>query len=73
MREWVCHLQFLLALAGAVILGSKSRGVHDRNLLSQIRDSPQPGGPGPRIYIPQAQGGPVIPPATEFPLRCLLP
>jgi hypothetical protein len=26
---------------------------------------PQPGGPGPRIYIPQEQGGPVIPPGTE--------
>jgi hypothetical protein len=25
---------------------------------------PQPGGPGPRIYIPQVQGGPVIPPGT---------
>jgi hypothetical protein len=25
---------------------------------------PQPGGPGPRIYIPQEQGGPVIPPGT---------
>jgi hypothetical protein len=24
---------------------------------------PQPGEPGPRIYIPQEQGGPVIPPA----------
>jgi hypothetical protein len=24
----------------------------------------QPGGPGPRIYFPQEQGGPVIPPGT---------
>jgi hypothetical protein len=24
---------------------------------------PQPGGPGPRIYIPQEQGGPIIPQA----------
>jgi hypothetical protein len=30
---------------------------------------PQPGGPGPCIYIPQEQGGPVIPPATGFPFR----
>jgi hypothetical protein len=30
----------------------------------------QPGGPGPRIYIPQ--GGPVIPPGTGFPFRRLL-
>jgi hypothetical protein len=40
-------------------------------LLSHLR-LPQPGGPGPRIYIPQEQGGPVIPPGTGFPLRRLL-
>jgi hypothetical protein len=28
--------------------------------------------PGPRIYIPHEQGGPVIPPGTGFPFRCLL-
>jgi hypothetical protein len=33
---------------------------------------PQPGGPGPRIYIPQEQGGPVITPGTGFPFRRLL-
>jgi hypothetical protein len=33
---------------------------------------PQPGAPGLRIYIPQEQGGPVIPPGTEFPFRRLL-
>jgi hypothetical protein len=33
---------------------------------------PQPGGPGPRIYIPQEEGSPVIPPGTEFPFRPLL-
>jgi hypothetical protein len=32
----------------------------------------KPGGPGPRIYIPQEQGGPVIPPGTGFPFRRLL-
>jgi hypothetical protein len=33
---------------------------------------PQPGGQGPRIYIPQEHGGPVIPPGTGFPFRrCL--
>jgi hypothetical protein len=30
-------------------------------------ETPQPGGPGSRIYIPQEQGGPVIPPGTGFP------
>jgi hypothetical protein len=33
---------------------------------------PQPGEPGPRIYIPQEQGGPVIPPGTGFHFRRLL-
>jgi hypothetical protein len=32
----------------------------------------QPGGPGSRIYIPQEQSGPVIPPGTGFPFRRLL-
>jgi hypothetical protein len=39
-RGWVCCLQFLLALAKAVILRSESRGTHDHILLSQIRDCP---------------------------------
>jgi hypothetical protein len=33
---------------------------------------PQQGGPGPRIYIPQEQCGPVISPGTGFPFRHLL-
>jgi hypothetical protein len=40
MRRWVCPLQLLLALARPVILGSESRGTHDRILLSQILDFP---------------------------------
>jgi hypothetical protein len=35
-RGRVCHLQLLLALASAVILGSESRGIRDHILLSQI-------------------------------------
>jgi hypothetical protein len=31
--------------------------------VSELR-LPQPGGPGPCIYIPQEQGGPIIPPGT---------
>jgi hypothetical protein len=27
---------------------------------------PQPGRPGPRIYIPQEKGGPITPPATSL-------
>jgi hypothetical protein len=33
---------------------------------------PQPAGPGPHIYVPQWQGGPVIPLGTGFPYRHLL-
>jgi hypothetical protein len=33
---------------------------------------PQPGGAEPRIYIPQEQGGPVIPPGIGFPFHPLL-
>jgi hypothetical protein len=29
--------------------------------------SPQPGGPGLRIYGPRGQGGPAIPPGTGYP------
>jgi hypothetical protein len=39
-RGWVCHLQLLLALASAFILGSESRGTRDPILLSPIRDFP---------------------------------
>jgi hypothetical protein len=71
-RGWVCRLQLLLILASAVILRSESHGIHEQILFSQIRDSPQLGGPGHRIYIPQEQGGPVIPLSTGFPFRRLL-
>jgi hypothetical protein len=29
--------------------------------------NPQPGGPGIRIYDPQRQGGPAVPPGTGYP------
>jgi hypothetical protein len=72
MRGCVCRLQLLPALASVVILRSESRGTHDHILLSQIRDSPQLGGPGPCIYTPQEDNGPVIPPGTGFHFRRLL-
>jgi hypothetical protein len=65
-RERVCRLQLLLVLASSNILGSESRRTRDHILLSQIRDSFKPGGPGPHIYITQKQGGPVILPGTGF-------
>jgi hypothetical protein len=64
-------IQLLLVLARAVTLGSKSRRTHSHILLSHLRLH-QSGRPGPRIYIPQEQGGPVIPPGTGLPLFCCL-
>jgi hypothetical protein len=63
MRGWICKLlvQLLLGLARAVTVGSEFRRTHYHILLSHLRLS-QPGGSGPRIYIPQEQIGPVIPP-----------
>jgi hypothetical protein len=66
MKGWVCSLQLLLVLASVVILRSESHKTHDI-LLSQIRDSPQPGGPDSHIYIPLEQAGPVIALGTRFP------
>jgi hypothetical protein len=70
-RGRVCRLQLLLVLASAVILGFDSPGTHDYILLSHSR-LPQPGGPGPRVYIPQEQGDAVISPGIGFPFRRLL-
>jgi hypothetical protein len=71
-RGWVCNLLLLLVIARAVMLGSESRRTQDHILLSQLLRLPQPGGPGPRIYIPQEQGGPDTPPGTEFPFSPLV-
>jgi hypothetical protein len=62
MRGWVCNLlvQLLLDLARA-ITRVQSRRTRDHILLSHLK-LPQPGGPGPRIYIPHEQGGRVISP-----------
>jgi hypothetical protein len=49
----------------------KSRRTHYHILLSHLR-LPQRGGLGSRIYIPQEQGGSVIPPDTGFPFCRLL-
>jgi hypothetical protein len=65
---WVCHLQLLLELASAVILGSDSRETHDHILLSQIRDSPNL-----EDQVPQGQGGLAIhQELTGFRLRSYL-
>jgi hypothetical protein len=62
----------LLVLSNAVPLRSESLGTRDHILLAQFLRFPQPGGPGPRIYIPQKQGGPAITLGTGFPFYRLL-
>jgi hypothetical protein len=52
-RGRVCHLQLLLTLASAVILGSESYGTHDHILLSQIRGSPSLEGQVPVFMSPR--------------------
>jgi hypothetical protein len=56
---------------GVIIHWSESLRTRNHILLSHLR-LPQLGGPGSRIYIPQEQGGPVIPPGAGFPLSRLL-
>jgi hypothetical protein len=72
MRGRVCNLLLLQGLVSTVALQSESHGTQDHILLSQFLRLLQPGGPGPRIYIPQEQGGPVIPLGIGFPLGHLL-
>jgi hypothetical protein len=49
--------------------GPMNKSNTQANINSRL---PQPGGPGPHIYIPREQGGPVIPPGTGFFFRRLL-
>jgi hypothetical protein len=63
-RGWACNLLELLLQFG-VTLGSKSCRTRNQNCLSRST-FPQPGGLGPRIYIPQGQGDPVAAPGTRF-------
>jgi hypothetical protein len=64
-RGWVCNIlvQLLLGLARPVPLWSESRWTDDHIFLPHL-SLHRPGGPGPRIYIPIEQGGPVISPGT---------
>jgi hypothetical protein len=65
-RGRVCNLLYncFWGLVRAITLGSKSRRTHGHTVSSE--PPPQPGGPGPRVYIPLEQGGPVIPSGTAF-------
>jgi hypothetical protein len=53
----VCHLQLMLALNSAVILGSESHVTHDHIYCLRFETSPTWRARSP-IYIPQEQGGP---------------
>jgi hypothetical protein len=55
-RRLVCHLQLLMTLASAFVLGSQSRGTRDHILLSQIRDFPFVAS-----YESQGYGGGILP------------
>jgi hypothetical protein len=52
------------AICSVITQWSESRRNCNHILPSHLRLPQQPGGPGSRIYIPQEQGGPVIPQGT---------
>jgi hypothetical protein len=58
------------AICSVITQWSESLRTRKHIILSHLR-LPQPGGPGSRIYIPQEQGGPVIPPDTGFSLTII--
>jgi hypothetical protein len=62
---WVCRLHLLLVLASAVILRPRPAGLMTTFYCLRF-ETPPPGGPGYRIYIPQEEGGRVIHPGTGF-------
>jgi hypothetical protein len=53
------------AICSVITQWSEKLRTRNHTLPSHLR-LPQPGGPGSRIYIPQEQGDPVIPPGTEL-------
>jgi hypothetical protein len=59
-----------MGLSFTIAVGPRQRS-HSQVRVPDSRP-PQTGGPGLHIYIPQEQGGPVIPPGTGFPFRRLL-
>jgi hypothetical protein len=70
MREQICNIQFLLGFISAVFL-SVLWDKRPYSTASILRLS-HPEGTGSCIYFPKEQGGPVIPPCTEFPFSHLL-
>jgi hypothetical protein len=68
------HLSFTIAAGPHQRSHCQVRVPRDSWPHFTVSDSilPQPGGPDSRIYIPQEQGGLVIPPDTGFSFRRLL-
>jgi hypothetical protein len=66
-------LSFTIAAGPRQRSHSRVRVRRDSLPYFTVSDSrlPQLGGPGPRVYIPQEQGGPVIPTGTGFQFRRL--
>jgi hypothetical protein len=64
-------LSFIISAGRRQRSHSQVRVLQDSWPYFTLPDSrlPQPGGPGPHIYIPQEQVGPVIPPGNGFPFR----
>jgi hypothetical protein len=65
----------LFTIAAGPCQGSHSRVkvMRDSSYFT-VSDSglPEPGGPGPRIYIPQEQSGPIMTTGNGFPFRRLV-
>jgi hypothetical protein len=71
-RGRVYNLLLLPGFANSVPLESESCGTQYHILLPQLFRLSKSGGPGPHIYIPQGQRGPVIPRGTGYPFHRLL-
>jgi hypothetical protein len=69
---WVCRLHRCWPSPAQTFSGPSPAGLLIILYSSNLR-IPQPGGPGPRTYIPQEHGGPVIHTGTGFSFSRLLP
>jgi hypothetical protein len=71
LSDEMMGLSFTIAAGPHQRSHSRVRVLWDSWPYFTVSDSrfPQPGGAGPHIYIPQEQGGPVIPPGTRLPFR----
>jgi hypothetical protein len=65
-------IRFCQIASGFHFFGFRNSNFFLQSSVVSLVSIPQPEGPGPCIYVPQWQGGPVIPPGTGFPFRRLL-